>query len=59
MGETQSACRILLGKTKGRGVMGRPRSRWETNIKTKLKNKTRLGQRSLGLAMVACCEQDN
>jgi hypothetical protein len=35
------------------------RYRWENNTKTELENKTRLGQRSPGLAMVACCAHDN
>jgi hypothetical protein len=36
MGKKRIAYRILLGKTLG-GILGRPRSRWENNIKMELK----------------------
>ena len=52
MGETLSAYRILVGKTEGRRVLGRPKRRWENDIKKELKNKMSFGQRSPGLAMV-------
>jgi hypothetical protein len=29
----RDACRILVGKSKERGPLGRPRHRWEDNIK--------------------------
>jgi hypothetical protein len=33
MGEGRGAYRILVGRPKGRGPLGRPRHRWEDNIK--------------------------
>jgi hypothetical protein len=33
MGETRSAYRILVGKPQGKRPLGRPRRRWEDNIK--------------------------
>jgi hypothetical protein len=32
-GEKKNAYRILVGKPEGRGPLGRPRRRWEDNIK--------------------------
>jgi hypothetical protein len=29
----RNACRILVGKSEGKRPLGRPRSRWEDNIK--------------------------
>jgi len=52
MADTLSVYRILVGKAEGRGIMGRPRRRWENNIKTEFKNKTRFGQCSPGLTVV-------
>jgi hypothetical protein len=37
MGESRDACRILVGKPMGRRPLGRPRRRWEDNIKTDLR----------------------
>jgi hypothetical protein len=37
MGERRSAYRVLLGKPEGRRPLGRPRRRWEDNIKMNLK----------------------
>jgi len=37
MGERRSLCRVLVGKPKGRRPLGRPRRRWEDNIKMDLK----------------------
>jgi hypothetical protein len=36
MGEKRGACRILVGRPEGRRPLGRPRRRWEDNIKTDL-----------------------
>ena len=33
MGERKHVCRILVGKTAGKRPLGRPRRRWEDNIK--------------------------
>jgi len=35
-GDKKSACRVLVGKPKGMRPLGRPRCRWEDNIKTDL-----------------------
>jgi hypothetical protein len=32
-GEKRNACRILLGKPEGKRPLGRPRCRWDDNIK--------------------------
>ena len=36
MGERRGACRVLVGKFEGRRPRGRPRRRWEDNIKMRL-----------------------
>jgi hypothetical protein len=36
MGEKRVAYRILVGRPEGEGPLGRPRSRWEDNIKMDL-----------------------
>jgi hypothetical protein len=33
MGKKRNACRILVGKPEGKRRLGRPRRRWEDNIK--------------------------
>jgi hypothetical protein len=38
MGEGRGAYRILVGRPEGRRPLGRPRSRWEYNIKMDLQN---------------------
>jgi hypothetical protein len=37
MGEKRNACRILVGKPEGKRPLGRPRHRWEDNIKMELR----------------------
>jgi hypothetical protein len=34
MGEERGVYRVLLGKSEGKRTLGRPRRRWEDNIKT-------------------------
>ena len=36
MGESRNVCRILLEKPEGKRPLGRPRRRWEDNIKKDL-----------------------
>jgi hypothetical protein len=36
MGEGRGAYRVLLGRPKGRRPLGRPRRKWEDNIKMEL-----------------------
>jgi hypothetical protein len=36
MGEGRGVYRVLLGKPEGKRPLGRPRRRWEDNIKTNL-----------------------
>ena len=36
MGERRGLYRVLVGKPKGKGPLGRPRGRWEDNIKMDL-----------------------
>jgi hypothetical protein len=37
MGEKRNACRVLVGKPEGKRPLGRPRRRWEDNIKMYLR----------------------
>ena len=36
MGERRGVCKVLAGKTEGKRQLGRPRRRWECNIKMDL-----------------------
>jgi hypothetical protein len=33
MGERRVACRVMVGKSEGKKPTGRPRRRWESNMK--------------------------
>ena len=35
-GERRGACRVLVGKPAGKNPLGRPRFRWEYNVKVNL-----------------------
>jgi hypothetical protein len=37
MGEKRNACRISVGEPEGKKPLGRPRRRWENNIKMELR----------------------
>jgi hypothetical protein len=37
MGEKRNACRVLVGKPDGKRPLGRPRPRWQVNIKMDLR----------------------
>jgi hypothetical protein len=37
MGEKRNACMILVGKPEGKRPLGRPRRRWEDNVKMDLR----------------------
>jgi len=36
MGERRGVCRVLVGRPEGKKPLGRPRRRWEDNIKVDL-----------------------
>jgi hypothetical protein len=36
MGEERGVCKVLVGKPEGNRALGRPRRRWEKNIKADL-----------------------
>jgi hypothetical protein len=37
MGEGRGVCRVLVGRSEGKRPLGRPRRRWEDNIKMDLR----------------------
>jgi hypothetical protein len=39
MEKKRNVCRILVGKSQGKRLLGRSRSRWEDNIKMDLKER--------------------
>jgi hypothetical protein len=41
MGEMRNAYKILFGKPEGKSPLGRPRSRWEDNIKVDISETVR------------------
>jgi hypothetical protein len=50
MGEERSVYRVLVGKTEGKRQLGRPRCRWEDNIKMDLQEVGCEGMDWFGLA---------
>jgi hypothetical protein len=43
MGSKRSEYRILVGKPEGKKPLGKPRCRWEDNIKMDLRKRERMG----------------
>ena len=50
MGEKRVVNRILVGKSEGKRPLGRPRLRWEDNIKMDLQEIARVGMDWINLA---------
>jgi hypothetical protein len=50
MGEKRGAYRILVGRSEGRRPLGRPRRRWEDNIKMDLRQVGWVGMNGIELA---------
>jgi hypothetical protein len=50
MGEGSGVCRVLVGKPEGRRPPGRPKHRWEDNIKMDLQEVGRGGMYWISLA---------
>jgi hypothetical protein len=50
MGERRSVYRVLVGKPEGKRPLGRPRCRWENNIKADLQEVGRGGMDWIELA---------
>jgi hypothetical protein len=50
MGENRNAYRLLVGKPEGKRSLGRPRIRWEDNIKMDLGKTGRCGMNWTDLA---------
>jgi hypothetical protein len=50
MGEKRNAYRILVGKPEGKRLLGRPRHRWEDNIRMDLREIGWGGMDWIGLA---------
>jgi hypothetical protein len=55
VGEKSSACRVLVGKTEGKPLLGRPRRKWKDIIKTDLRE-TSWGVDWIHLAREGSCE---
>jgi len=49
MGERRGVYRVLVGKPEGKGPLGRPRLRWEDNIKMDLQEVGCVGMDWIGL----------
>jgi hypothetical protein len=52
MGEKKGAYKVLMGKPEGKRLLGRPRSRWEDNIKMNLQEVVLGGMDWIVLAQV-------
>ena len=50
MGETRDVYRVLVGKPEGKRALGRPRCRWEDNIKMDLQEVGCVGMAWIELA---------
>jgi hypothetical protein len=50
MGEERGVCRVMVGKPEGKRPLGRPRLRWEDNIRVDLKEMGCGGMDWIGLA---------
>jgi hypothetical protein len=50
MRERRGVCRVLVGKAEGRRPLGRPRRRWEDNIKMDLQELECAGMEWIKLA---------
>jgi hypothetical protein len=63
LGEKRHACRVLVGRSEGKRKLGRPRGRWEGNIKMDLKELRWDGvgcvHLSQGKKKCLCCEDGN
>jgi hypothetical protein len=44
MGEGRGVCRVLFGRPEGKRPLGRPRRRWEDNIKLDLREEGSMGR---------------
>jgi hypothetical protein len=58
MGEGRGAYRILVGRTEGKRQLGRPRRRWEDNIKMDLQEVGWEGMDWINMAQDRCRWQD-
>jgi hypothetical protein len=52
MGKQRGMCRVLVGKPEGNRPLGRPRCRWEDNIRMDLQEVGYGGMDWIGLAQV-------
>jgi hypothetical protein len=52
MGKQRGMCRVLVGKPEGRRTLGRPRRRWEDNIRMDLQEEGCGCMDWIGLAQV-------
>ena len=50
MGDRIDACRVLIGKPEGSSPLGRPRLRWELNVKMDLQEGGRKGMDWIDIA---------